>query len=108
MPLIGALVFASGMMNVPPWLGALSVRCSTPESPTPPEQAMYPPPPALMRIVPGGCAQSLKSYAMIGLLMVIGETTVSNALLLVADPLGPVATTLNFAPLSASVVAGVV
>ena len=45
---------------------------------------------------------------MIGLLTVMGATTVSNALLLVVLPLGPVAFIRKSAPLSAIVVAGVV
>ena len=43
-----------------------------------------------------------------GLLTVMGETTVSTALLLVTPPLGPVPITRNSAPLSATVVADVV
>src|SRR5437868_5408034 len=103
--LTGALVLKSGIMKAPCWPPALSVRCNTPEPPTPLEQSIYALP---LRKVSTGGRQSLKLYVMIGLLAVIGASTLSNALLLVVLPLGPLALTRNFAPLSARVVAGVV
>src|SRR5207245_9139060 len=98
-------VLKSGMMKPPCWLPTLSVRCSTPEPPTPVVHSKYAEP--LMN-VSGGWRQSSKLYVLMGLPTVIGATTVSSALLLVAEPLGPVPVTLNRAPLSPNTVGGVV